>query len=150
MEKEISQLVAGYERGMINRRALIGGLLALVGSAPVARGATFQGMGLNHVALSVTNVERSRDFYQEHFGLRVERESSTSCFLDLGDHFLALFRSAQPGLNHYCIAINGFDAGKAVETLSEKGLESRRSGNRVYFDDPDGIEVQVSAMGHGV
>ncbi len=42
------------------------------------------------------------------------------------------------------------EADFTTRNLLQKGLESRRSGERVYFDDPDGIEVQVSAVGHGV
>jgi catechol-2,3-dioxygenase len=32
-----------------------------------------------------------------------------------------------------------------VKTLEAAGLSPRRVSDRVYFDDPDGIEVQVSA-----
>ena len=148
MEKTISQILASYEQGKISRRALIGGLVALAGSREATGASTFQGVSLNHVALSVTDIGRSREFYQEHFGLPLVRESESSCFLDLGPHFLALFRSPSAGLNHYCIAIEGYDAAAAVETLRSRGLKSRRAGNRVYFRDPDGLEVQVSSVDH--
>ena len=35
----------------------------------------------------------------------------------------------------------------AVARLKAAGLAPRRNGNRVYFDDPDGLEVQVTAGG---
>ena len=103
---------------------------------------------MNHVALNVTDVHRSRAFYQKHFGLPVVRESENVCFLDLGPHFLALFQSGTAGMDHYCIAIEGYEAGAAVEALKSEGLKTRRTGNRVYFQDPDGIEVQVSPGDH--
>ena len=39
---------------------------------------------------------------------------------------------------------------RVVDTLTAAGLAPRRRGDRVYFDDPDGIEVQVAARTHGV
>ena len=148
MERTISQILACYEQGRLSRRGLIAGLAALFATTRSAQASTFKGEGLNHIALSVTDVQRSKAFYQKHFGLPVVRESENNCFLDLGPHFLALFRTSPAGLNHYCIAIDGYDAGAVVETLKSEGLESRRAGNRVYFHDPDGIEVQVSALDH--
>ena len=60
---------------------------------------------------------------------------------------LALFRGSTPGLDHYAFAIEGYSAAAAVEKLEAAGLKAKRRGNRVYFDDPDGIEVQVTAGG---
>ena len=148
MEKTISQILASYEQGKLSRRGLIAGLVALFATTGSAQASTFKGMSLNHVALSVTDIQRSKAFYQKHFGLPVVRESVNSCFLDLGPHFLALFKSSASGMNHYCIAIDGYEADAVVETLQSEGLKSRRAGNRVYFHDPDGLEVQVSAVDH--
>jgi len=43
---------------------LIQGIAALAASAQTvpALGSTFQGVGLNHITIRVTNVQRSRDF----------------------------------------------------------------------------------------
>ena len=68
-----------------------------------------------------------------------------NCFLGSGgDFFLTLFRWDRPGLNHYCYAIKEYGADRAEEKLKAAGLKPRREGNRVYFHDPDGIEVQVA------
>ncbi len=148
MERTISRILAAYERGKISRRGLIAGLAALATTTRSTQASTFKGMSLNHVALNVTDVHRSRAFYEKHFGLPVVRESDNVCFLDLGPDFLALFQSGTAGMDHYCIAIEGYEAGAAVAALESKGLKTRRAGNRVYFEDPDGIEVQVSAGDH--
>ena len=105
----------------------------------------FQATALNHIALSVTDVGRSRDFYVKHLGLRVTRDGSSNCFLNVGPNFLALFRARQAGLAHYCYTIKGYTADSAAETLQAAGFKPRRAENRVYFDDPDGLEVQLSA-----
>ena len=109
------------------------------------REATFRATGLDHVALDVADVPRSRDFYARHLGLEVIREGEDNCFLGRPDgFFLTLFRGDRPGLNHYCYAIEGFAADEAERKLRDAGLEVRREGNRIYFKDPDGIEVQVA------
>jgi catechol 2,3-dioxygenase-like lactoylglutathione lyase family enzyme len=149
------RLVEDFERGLLTRRQLAAHLLglgaALAASPTGARASqgndgTFQSTGLNHVALNVRSVPRSRDFYIKHLGLRVTRDGGESnCFLGGGgDFFLTLFRGDQPGLNHYCYTIKGYDAGRAEESLKAAGLKPRREGDRVYFPDLDGIEVQVA------
>ena len=148
-------LVEDFERGLLSRRQLasrlmgLGAALAAVPGAVEAgqgEGSTFQATGLDHVALNVTSVPRSRDFYIKHLGLKVLRESGEdNCFLGSGEgFFLTLFKGERPGLNHYCYAIKGYDADQAEEKLKAAGLKPRREGNRVYFPDADGIEVQVA------
>jgi catechol 2,3-dioxygenase-like lactoylglutathione lyase family enzyme len=111
----------------------------------------FKGVGLNHIAIRVTSIPRSREFYRKLLGLPVVRDGETSCFLGLGtNNFLTLFQNASPGLDHYCIAIDGFDADSVLASLNRAGLKPRRptGSDRVYFPDPDGIEVQLSAIDH--
>jgi len=47
-------------------------------------------------------------------------------------------------MNHYCYAIERYDPAEAVDRLTAAGLRPRRTGNRVYFPDPDGLTVQVT------
>ena len=151
MYNRISDMLARYERGQIRRRDLISGLAALTvvsRSSATPTSSTFQGVEVNHVALNVTDVKRSRDFYQSHLGLPVVRQSQTNCFLGLGKNFLALFQNPNPGMNHYCIAIKDYEVGAVTAELERQGLDPARRGNRVYFKDPDGIEVQLSSTNH--
>ncbi|MHC4990166.1 MAG: VOC family protein [Planctomycetota bacterium] len=164
METQITGMVDAFETGRLSRRQLIAkltGLTAALAAAPKAvlgqetspgeAGSTFTGTDLNHIALSVTDVNRSRDFYMKHLGLELASQSQWNCFLRCRDHnFLALFRSEKPAMNHYCFSVKSYDAGEAVEKLKSVGLKPRRAENRVYFDDPDGLEVQVAAKEHGV
>jgi catechol 2,3-dioxygenase-like lactoylglutathione lyase family enzyme len=156
MHTDIAEhLVEQFERGLLSRRQLasrligLGATLAVTSNAVGAsqdREGTFQATGLDHVALDVRDVARSRDFYVKHLGLKVIRDGGQdNCFLGSGnDFFLTLFRGDRPGLNHYCYAIKDYDADRAEEKLKAAGLKPRREGNRVYFHDPDGIEVQVA------
>ena len=153
----IESLLNRYESGGLTRRQLVQGLTALgVGAAGGAARAqatpsTFRAVGLNHIALSVSDIPRSRDFYVQHLGLEVARESAGSCFLQCGEaNFVALFRADTAGMNHYCYSVAGYDVEKAAESLRGVGIEPSVRGQRIYFDDADGIEVQLSAADHGV
>jgi catechol 2,3-dioxygenase-like lactoylglutathione lyase family enzyme len=162
-ENLAAKIVADFEQGRLTRRQLVSRLMGLGAALAALKGtawaqesdatnasdssrATFQATGLDHIALDVTDVARSREFYQRHLGLRVIRgtgEDSTFMGADR-DFFLTLFRADRPSLNHYCYAIEHYDPADAVERLSAAGLQPRRTGNRVYFPDPDGLTVQVA------
>ncbi len=156
MQTDIAEtLVDDFERGLLSRRQLVsrltglGAALALISGAAPAReveGGTFDATGLNHVALNVRNVPTSRDWYIKHLGLKVIRDGGEdNCFLGAGDDFfLTLFKGEHPGLNHYCYSIKGYDPDKAEEKLKAAGLKPRREGNRLYFPDADGIDVQIA------
>ena len=152
MEGSISRLLEYYDRGKISRRHLVRGLAVLAAGAASSTAApsTFQARDLNHVALNVTDVARSKDFYTKLLGMPVVGESPSSCFLGLGRNFLALFRNSQAGVNHYCISIEDYRVGPVTEELRRQGLNPRqpRGTARVYFDDPDGIEVQLASPDH--
>jgi len=154
METAIANMVQNYERGKITRRALIAGLALLAAGprpAPAAPASTFKGLGFNHLALGVTDIARSKDFYMKHLGMNVLRESSGDCFLGLGPDFLALFKRPKAEMDHFCIAIENFDVGAVTDELNRQGLNPRQpSGTRrVYFPDPDGLTVQLSSATHG-
>jgi catechol 2,3-dioxygenase-like lactoylglutathione lyase family enzyme len=106
---------------------------------------TFLATGIDHLALSVTDVKRSTAFYQKHLGLRLTRDGGEgSAFLNTsGGDFLALFR-ADKRLHHFSFAIPRYDAADAVRRIEAAGLKPDRQQNRVYFPDPDGLIVQVS------
>ena len=154
MLTQIEELVAAVEEGTISRRSLVVRLGAIAAcmagvkhvAAAYPEAATFNAVGLNHIALNVRDVARSRDFYKKHLGLTVMRErNGQNCFMRCGEHFVALFRAAEPGLDHFCYTIKKYEPAAVVNKLNAAGLKPRRVENRVYFDDPDGITVQLSA-----
>jgi catechol 2,3-dioxygenase-like lactoylglutathione lyase family enzyme len=112
---------------------------------PPAVEPTFQATGLNHIAIDVVDMARSRDFYIKHLGLRVIRGDDNAMFLGQGrDFFLTLFRRERAGLNHYSYTMPRMEPDAAFERLADAGLRPRREGGRIYFPDPDGITVQIS------
>ena len=152
MFNHISNLLGHYETGQLSRRDLLVGLAALASTpqASAQSSSNLKGVEINHIAINVTDVQRSRDFYRELLDLPVLDETRNSSFLGLGEgNFLSIFRGS-PGLNHYCIGIENYEVDRVMNELTRQGLQPRRTAgtDRVYFDDPDGIEVQLAAAGH--
>ncbi len=153
MEQEVSKMLEQYESGKISRREVVTLLTGAVAvgantaslTAASDKGPTFEAVGLHHIALSVSDVAKSRDFYVRHLGMEVSSERlPDQCFLNCGPDFVALFRATKPGMHHYSYAIPDYDQQAAAERIRGAGLEPKLEGGRIYFDDPDGIVVQVS------
>jgi catechol-2,3-dioxygenase len=151
---EPDRVVDDYLAGRMSRRQMVARLMALgaaaAGAGRVARAAqdapTFQAVSVDHIALSVTDLDRSRAWYEKHLGLTTTSQDDSSVFMDAGNDFVALFRSDTPGLDHYSFGIRNYDQQENARRLRAAGLEPKLRGNRTYFDDPDGIEVQVSGV----
>jgi hypothetical protein len=159
MQTQIVKMINDFEHGRLSRRQLIahltGMFVASLGATiayadqqsgrttpnPADSTTTFDATDLNHIALSVSDVQRSQKWYQKHLGLKPRGQEG---FLTTGRGWLALFQGEKPGLHHYCYSIANYDPADAVARLKAAGLTSRREGGRVYFDDPDGIECQVA------
>ena len=157
MENQVNQLLDTYENGKMNRRQLVarlGALVAGLGSssafAQEKQTNTFQATEVNHVALRVTNVQRSRNFYSKHLGLKVSRQTENNCFLTCGKNFLALFKGDTPRMDHFCFAVKDYAVLTAEEKLRAQGIEPQvvRNAGRIYFPDPDGLKVQLAAETH--
>ena len=150
--QEIEQLVSGYERGSIDRRQLLAGLAMLVSSGGVAQEAgqrdepAFRGQSLNHVTLSVTDVEASQRFYSSILGIQEVSRQKNGVNLGLGTSFLGLYAIKEPPrVNHFCIGLDEFHVQIAAERLRQYGINPRvrKDKPEVYFEDPDGITVQL-------
>lgn len=160
MLQAMDELVERFERGALSRRELIAGLLGLGVSAPAvgapASPRPIEVSGIDHLALRVSDVERSAHFYAEHFGATVRSRSAGAAFMDVGAQWIALFgpgaastgfAPTPPGLDHISFqptAGRGFE--ERTRALREHGLDpqSPQGSGRVYFKDPDGVILQLS------
>lgn len=157
MEHAFNELLSEYESGRMSRRELLArmsiltaAIAGVAGGSPAAaqEAAPFKVTALNHIALSVTDVARSRDFYRDMMGMTVTRDNPGSAFLSFDKGFLALFGADAPAMHHYCYSIENYDVDEVEAKLKELDLNPRRQGGRIYFDDPDGLEVQFAAEDH--
>lgn len=119
-----------------------------------------------HVGLNVTDLERSKKFYQKVFGFKVMQESNTEHkkFVFLGDGkniLVTLFEQSsgefnvhQPGLHHLSFQVASIQEVKLVErelqamkaSFLYDGVvphaEGASSGG-IFFKDPDGIRLEI-------
>ena len=163
MRKAVENLVTLFEHGTLSRAQLIQGLLAAVAppgvaasgeAKPTPSNATFRGRSLNHVTLSVTDVERSKAFYSRMLGGTISWRSQQDAkvqgaTLALPDCFIALHKLGEPKIHHFCVGVESFAIDSALEKLKTDFPESQPltyRGEELYFRDPDGLLGQVSAV----
>ncbi len=118
-------------------------------------------MFLEHVNLTVSDLDRSIAFYTELFGYEVRWQGTLTDgrpAAHVGDdrHYIALFQSSADGrstvdytavgMNHVGFVVESIDRVKStlqalgVEPVAEHDYEP---GQRLYFYDPDGIEIEL-------
>ena len=167
MDVEIDDLVGKFEARAISRRELVAavaGLLAAATAAPAAAQtavptAVAQGRTINHVSLAVADVEKSAAFYKALLGLKeVSRPGNGGINLGLGTSFLGVYKIQPPGrVHHFCLGVDNYDPAAIADKLKAQGLQARidtnpanrtSGGDQLYFNDPDGAIVQLSANGY--
>jgi len=118
-------------------------------------------MRLEHVNLTVSDLDRSIDFYTRLLDLRVRWRGALSSGLPgahVGDNdmFIALFQASEPGsvgsdydgvgLNHFGFVVDGLTdyKNRLIEMGSPPHSEQDYDpGRRLYVMDPDGIEIEL-------
>ena len=76
---------------------------------------------VNHIAISVSNLRQSRDWYCKMFGLRLIQESEQSVLLGFGDSMLVLRLDPTPGIiSHFMFGIDRFDAEELKARLADR------------------------------
>ncbi|WP_262852468.1 VOC family protein [Mumia quercus] len=137
-------------------------------STQAIRPTPLQQLSTGHVGLSVTSLDRSRDFYVAVLGLDVMGEGGENsrkfAFLGREGRLLvtlweqadAAFDGTRAGLHHLSFQVETIEEVEAVEatvkdlgaTLSYDGVvphgEGLQSGG-IFFEDPDGTRLEVYA-----
>ena len=97
----------------------------LIAQAPAA--APFRATGLSQLTLTVSDVQRSIDFYQSLFGMPIQARQGGTVLLRIGNgpKFLELRPAAageRPSISALGFAIERFDVDRALKTLGEHGV----------------------------
>lgn len=124
-------------------------------------------VGLAHVAIKVTDLDRSLDFYIEKLGfpemLRLHKDDGSTWLVYLritDDQYLEVFPGAENdrapgwdanGMNHMCLAVEDIDA--VLQRIEAAGialllpLKLAVDGNRqAWIEDPDGNRIELMEM----
>ena len=122
----------------------------------------FNNQGLDHVAIAVADVERSRRFYADVLGFeRVHPEWDVPLVMAAAGTGVAIFSKdlhgspAQDGVEppsirilHIAFRVDREGLEDARSALAELGLEPSFSdhgiSHSIYFDDPDGHQLELT------
>ena len=152
MEGVISNLIKQFEKGALSRRELIQSLTAVAAAGSAASAAAFQetpfkSTRIDHISIQVTDLPRSIAFYQKVFGLSVLNEDKPNEIVRMGTTKVIVSLHHKPPMgimDHYAIAIEGFDKDAVTRALKQQGLTAEENLDYgFYVRDPAGIPVQI-------
>ena len=109
-----------------------------------------EAQSFNNVALWVSDIRKSADWYIEHLGLEEASASGNHIFLRLASGgVLALFQASDPkqigsGLHHIALNLPGGQKERALETLRQRDIPLEKRGPSLNFQDPDGYWIHFS------
>ncbi len=173
MEAIISKMVRDFERGRLTRRELVKSLALAAAFLPASRTAGaggvaeggFKALSLDHISYQVADYRKTRDFYADLMGMKVQADNGTNqAEMEFGESLLIARnhreREGDPPLaarkarvDHIAYKIDRWDTDAVKAELERRGLTPRldKGGdtpNYVSFhvDDPDGFDLQISGI----
>ena len=116
--------------------------------------------GLDHIAISVSDVERSVQWYIEVLGLERQHAdvwNDVPTFVGKGATGIAIFPAREApvgpdkqriGLRHFALRANLANFLRAQKELKARGIdfefEDHQIAHSIYFRDPDGLDLEIT------
>ncbi len=107
-------------------------------------------MGLDHIMVAATDLDRSDEFYRLIFGKAAQRTTSPArLWYDVGTHTRLGVEQVAPGerpsFHHFALRVAGFDRREAAQRLQEIGavIVTSNDEDLLRFRDPNGILVEL-------
>lgn len=152
MQTIIEKLLKHFDSGTLTRRELMQGLtvLAAATSAIAAPGTVLQGVSINHVSISASNIQRSGEWYMKMFNLsRLDTREQNNFMVGIGKSHISIHPVAAgkaPGvIDHFCVGLADFNEADVIAELKRRGANPQG----LHVKDPDGLSVQLSSIdGH--
>ena len=125
---------------------------------------TFHVERIDHVVLRVRDLPAMVRFYEQALGFKVERKLERLSLVQMraGASMLDLIQGERPqsggNMDHLCFRIEPFERSQIESRLSPLGIAlgetvqrygAEGSGPSVYFDDPEGNQVELKGPSDG-
>ncbi len=130
---------------------------------PGPDGRGFKAFAVSHLMLYVPDVDKCRDFYTDHFGLRivyykpgdvqgVDAQGGPICFMKFGDNYLYLRKSQHPEnkayVSHFALIVENYDQAAVKAKLEKLGYKPTPDGRYGWsINDPAGMRTEVAGKG---
>jgi len=111
---------------------------------------------INHIGISVSDLDRSVEFYKDLFDFEVyDKNTEGQVYLRMGDIMICLYevedyKNSESCKNRLSFFVDEEDFDDALDELEELeieiiyGPENIRNGRSVVFLDPDGNQIELS------
>ena len=120
--------------------------------------------GLDHVALTVTDMDKTLHFYHQLLGLELLRTSGPNAsgertaVLKVGGQeinvfsrpdFVSVASNNSVGVDHFCLNMDAASIDGVIADLRQAGIDvyrgpvERRDGTSVFVYDPAGVHVEL-------
>lgn len=112
----------------------------------------FRPIGMHHVNVRVSDMEKSTAFYRKLLGDVIRHQGNPpQPRFSAGETTFGLYypvSGKQPDVDHFSVLVEPFDAAVAVKKLQAMGAKAMlaKNGSLNEFYDPQGIRLQVSTV----
>ncbi len=165
--ESIDALFDQYDRGQMTRRGLMQALAMLALPAKIVGGEAatksepiVRGLGVNHVGLLVSDIERSYAFYHRLFGVKKgwpAKNDGSGVHLDFPTGYISVVPGPKSMFTHFSVSIDHTDRNSAQQLADKINEELPGANAKAAFQandgvstvnlvDPDGFHVQISPI----
>ncbi len=120
---------------------------------------TLKALSLDHVNMTVKDLEESVNFYGELFGFVDKKDQPEQTSKIIGNEYIKLCLYEDPnleigdGLNHFGFHVENFDdiveKCESMDISMPYGVVNWEKSRSVYIVDPNGYEVELSEFNGG-
>lgn len=160
----LDSLMNQYDRGTVNRRQLVQGLLMLLAPAAAANAQSdadpVRARTINHVHIVVNNMDESKTFYGKLLGAKFQHQFTKDIhsvvlpgdggWISLDSGTSQVDAEKKNRLGHFAIGIERFNAPETAAAIRKalpgvKVEGDSATSRSVFVYDPNGIRVQLMA-----
>lgn len=105
-----------------------------------------QAIGLDHIMLAVTDLEKSAAYYAKFFGKEIARSRKPErIWFGVAKTRLGLELAKAPAVDHICLKVAGFDRRAITERLKKLGVEMAPNNDEdtLRFRDLNGLVMEL-------